>query len=479
MSEWVEERATGVGRYLNSAFLKAFAFAFVTLSAAVFIFPSATGSAASDQAMSGSAAQALLESIQAEEDHFEPEELADRLLQGDSDLVVVDVRTPQEYADFHLRGAVNVPLSELINQLAPYRNRGSIVLYSNGMTHPAQARDILARAGFQNVYMLTGGLTGFVEWCLKPVSLRSEVLSAQQAARVNAWRSYFLGQEPPRVTTARQTTPPTERWERFVDTRWLEQNLSRPDLKLIDCRTHAEYTTSHLPGALCVNVENLRGEVAGIPSMLLPPQILAGLLSLMGIEPTDQVVIVPGDSLRDATLVSMALQRVGHERWAILEGGFGQWAAENRAWDVAFPTVPVSRYPAPTADDSFTVDRQAIQQLQSRQAVVLDVRPPEYFTGAKSREARAGHIPQSLNRPYSEDLTEDGHLKPVEELAAAYSAIIPTTDTPIVVTCRTGHQASQTFFVLKHLLGYPNVYWYDASWSDWAARPELPAETAG
>lgn len=36
------------------------------------------------------------------------------------------------------------------------------------------------------------------------------------------------------------------------------------------------------------------------------------------------------------------------------------------------------------------------------------------------------------------------------------------------------HQASQTFFVLKHVLGYPNVRWYDAGWTEWAARPDLP-----
>ena len=50
---------------------------------------------------------------------------------------------------------------------------------------------------------------------------------------------------------------------------------------------------------------------------------------------------------------------------------------------------------------------------------------------------------------------------------------VPSLDTPVVVYCRTGHQASQTFFVLKHLLGYRNVYWYDAGWTEWAARPEL------
>jgi len=42
------------------------------------------------------------------------------------------------------------------------------------------------------------------------------------------------------------------------------------------------------------------------------------------------------------------------------------------------------------------------------------------------------------------------------------------------VHCRNGHQASQTYFGLKHLLGYSNVRWYDAGWTEWAARRELP-----
>lgn len=66
------------------------------------------------------------------------------------------------------------------------------MLNSNGMTHPAQARDALARMGFANAYLLTDGLQGFIQQVLKPVSLRSTPLSEVQAAKVNAWRTFLL-----------------------------------------------------------------------------------------------------------------------------------------------------------------------------------------------------------------------------------------------------------------------------------------------
>jgi thiosulfate/3-mercaptopyruvate sulfurtransferase len=147
--------------------------------------------------------------------------------------------------------------------------------------------------------------------------------------------------------------------------------------------------------------------------------------------------------------------------------------------DAALPTVTEAKYPLKSNTDDFTVDFQTVAaRLGKPGAVIIDARPADFYTGKKSDEARAGHIPGAINRAFSEDVIVTSNkvatFKPVAELAAAYSQIAPSKDTEVIVHCRTGHQASQTFFVLKHLLGYSNVRWYDAGWTEWAARPELP-----
>lgn len=267
----------------------------------------------------------------------------------------------------------------------------------------------------------------------------------------------------------------TDNTSSLIESAWLAENLNRPDLKIIDVRRQPLYNTSHVPGSMALNPESLRGVVSSVPSMLLPAELIAAQLSLMGVKPTDMAVIVPGDRLRDATLVGMALNRVGHKRWAILEGGFEKWAGEKRPIDNKLPAITATTYQARSGADDFTVDRQAVlASMHDKQTVIIDTRPAAYFAGEESDEARAGHIPGAINRPHPEDLRDDSHLKPASELTAAYQALIPSKGTPVIVHCRTGHQASQTYFMLRHVLGYPNVKWYDGSWTDWAPRPELP-----
>ena len=193
LCEWIEKKRNGQSPYWGSPFLKAFSLALVVIAGSLFLLPPTASSLSSATGADATPdyENLLMASVNSAEDHIEPEELADRLMAGEPGWVVVDVRPAVEFAAFHIRGAINIPLAQLAEELAPYKGKGTIILYSNGMTHPAQARDSLQRRGYNNVYLLTDGIIGFRERCLKPVSLRSEPMTAEAAHRVNAWRAFF------------------------------------------------------------------------------------------------------------------------------------------------------------------------------------------------------------------------------------------------------------------------------------------------
>lgn len=479
LAEWAEKQRNGRAPYLGTPFLQAYSVALIALAGGLLILGPVTTPSAPAKSV-GENEQALLRQVEQAEDHVEPEALAEAMLAREANLVVVDVRPAAEFAAFHLRGALNVPLAQLAESLAPHREQGRIVLYSNGITHPAQARDSLARQGFNNVFLLTDGLDGFRDRVLKPISLRSAPLAAGAGERVQAWRAFFLAD--PAIPLAKAESPRPGAQPRIVETEWLSSQLGQRALKVIDLRSQPDYNTAHIPGSLSLNVESLRGNIGGVPSMLLPAPMLAAQFSLLGLQLDDTIVVVSGDKLYDTTLFGMACERMGHLNYAVLNGGYAKWAQEKLPANAFLPTVTVSPLPATLPADTFTIDYLGVvARLAQPGTVIIDVRPADYYTGKKSDEARAGHIPGALSHPFSEDVSVSASkivvFEPIPALAAAYARIIPTKDTEVIVHCRTGHQASQTFFLLKRVLGYSNVRWYDAGWTEWAARTELPVVT--
>ena len=164
-------------------------------------------------------------------------------------------------------------MKDLYQTLLPYKNTGTIVLYSNGMTHPVQARDSLYRSGYTNAYILTDGLNGFIERCLTPVSLRDEILPEETADRIRSWRTFFLGSATRQEEYSAADKPQADSF--LVAAEWLERQLDRAETKVLDLRPQPEYSTGHIRNSLALNVENLRMNLQGLGSMLQPGDMLA------------------------------------------------------------------------------------------------------------------------------------------------------------------------------------------------------------
>jgi thiosulfate/3-mercaptopyruvate sulfurtransferase len=93
---------------------------------------------------------------------------------------------------------------------------------------------------------------------------------------------------------------------------------------------------------------------------------------------------------------------------------------------------------------------------------------------------RRGHIPGAVSHHWRTDLTE-GELatvwRPRAMLRASYEAQGITPDRDVIVYCNGGLESSHVWFTLRVLLGYPRVRVYDGSFTEWAAREELPVAT--
>jgi len=81
--------------------------------------------------------------------------------------VLVDVRTPEEFASGHLLGAINIPLSELQGNLSAWTSRlpkdVPVILQCKSGVRSEQAGQILMKAGYQNVLTLDGGIVGWTQ----------------------------------------------------------------------------------------------------------------------------------------------------------------------------------------------------------------------------------------------------------------------------------------------------------------------------
>jgi rhodanese-related sulfurtransferase len=125
-------------------------------------------------------------------DHVTAPELADWIVRGASDYRLVDIRTPEEFAAYHIPTAENVPITELPDD-GLGRNE-KIVLYSEGGIHSAQAWMLLRALGYRGVYILRGGLDGWKDEVLFPsLAANPSPVEATRNERLRSISAFFGG----------------------------------------------------------------------------------------------------------------------------------------------------------------------------------------------------------------------------------------------------------------------------------------------
>lgn len=265
----------------------------------------------------------------------------------------------------------------------------------------------------------------------------------------------------------------------IVSTAWLADHLHDENTQIVDLRDNlTDYWAGHVPGAQYLSIDALRWPRNGVPEVLLDVEALAQLMGRMGVTADGTVIIYAEESNFKPAYLAWALDYLGHKQWAIVDGGFKKWTAEQR---------PVtSDYPKTTACHCFSYIgpdksvRSSIDGVQGRgaDAVLLDVRAAKAYTGEEGPWKRKGHIPGALSHPWTEDVAADGTWKSKDQLVAAYQALGATPEKMIITSCGQGLMSAHTYVTLRYILNYPNVANYDGGFSEWQSMATFPV-TAG
>ncbi len=275
----------------------------------------------------------------------------------------------------------------------------------------------------------------------------------------------------------------------IVDTDWLAEHLSAPDLVVFDASWHlpaakrdarAEYLAEHIPGALFFDIDDLSDEKSRLPHMLPSTIKFASRMKKMGVGDGMRVVVYDTLGLFSAARAWWTFRYMGHADVAVLSGGLKKWKAEGRPLEDGPPVKRGERHYTPRANAEILRDLDDIRALVGKPAAqIVDARSRARFEGTEPepREGlRSGHIPGSRNVPLPSLLNPDCTLKSPEDLAKVFGAAGVDPAGPVVATCGSGVTAAGLALALA-VLGQTNAAVYDGSWAEWGEENGLPVET--
>jgi thiosulfate/3-mercaptopyruvate sulfurtransferase len=273
----------------------------------------------------------------------------------------------------------------------------------------------------------------------------------------------------------------------LVTTDWLAGRINAPDIRVVDASWYlpqagrdprAEYAAAHIPRALFFDIDDLSDEKNPLPHMLAPAPKFASRMRKLGLGDGNMIVVYDSAGVYSSPRAWWMLRAMGHEDVAVLDGGLPKWRREGRALE-DLSAQPFARHFTARPNNALIRDlRQVKANLESKLAQVVDARGIPRFRAIEPEPragVRGGHIPGSLNVPYTELTDAGGTLKRKEDLVAVFAAHGVDLKRPVITSCGSGITAAIAMLALA-VAGAADVALYDGSWAEWGAS-DAPVET--
>jgi thiosulfate/3-mercaptopyruvate sulfurtransferase len=249
-------------------------------------------------------------------------------------------------------------------------------------------------------------------------------------------------------------------------------DLAKPELG------EQQYRQSHIPGALFASLDrDLSGRKTGTNGRhpLPEPQDFEKWLEKTGLTPKDQVVCYDAGNGSMAARLWWMLRWIGHDKVAVLDGGFAKWTKEGRPVTIDVPLFTPLNYPIKPRKD-FAVDVGFVSK-NLKNIFLVDARAPARYRGEQEPiDPVAGRIPGAKNRFNLDNLSAHGTFKSPEELKKDFHSVLQgRAPAEVIHYCGSGVAACHNLLAME-VAGLKGGKLYAGSWSEWARDPKRPQE---
>jgi rhodanese-related sulfurtransferase len=349
-----------------------------------------------------------------------PEELK-ALFDTSTEVVIFDVRTPEEYRRFCIPSGVNVPGGDLVLWAEELRQKtnATIVVNCAGRTRSIIAAAALRRLGLTNVRALKNGTMG---WVLAGMELEENPARAAPSAPS---RSRAQAISLARQLAGEENIP-------SISPRQVSSALARMNdgvTYLIDVRSEREYESGHVPGSL---------NVPGGQAVQRADDFVAVRNA--------QIIFISNESAR-AVMAAYWYRQMGFSNVSVLQDGLRAWSEGGGKLE----TGPQANEPVgieAAKHGARWIDANNLhQKMRGTSALILDV--------GTSLEFESSHVPGArwISRGWIE-------VKLPERF--------PDRNQMIAVTCRDGQQSIFAARALR-VMGYMDVSILDGGLRAWEA----------
>ena len=266
----------------------------------------------------------------------------------------------------------------------------------------------------------------------------------------------------------------------------MSEHLEDPKVRVVevDYDPASNYLQGHIPGAVIFDWKKDMNDP--VTRDILSKEQLEGLMRRSGISPEMSIVLYGDFNNWFAAYAFWDLKYYKVENVKLMDGGRKKWLIEDRPLSKEVPAYAPKEYHIGSPDIKVRIYREDVKSsIGKKDSVLVDVRGPKEFSGEitappeypDEQSQRGGHIPGAKNIPWGQAVNDaDGTFKGRTELENLYHSKGVDRDKAVTTYCRIGERSSHSWFVLKYLLGYPDVRNYDGSWTEWGNSVMLPIE---